>query len=127
MNRLKLVELIEAEKSKLSSQAREQWDELEASLYLSPEEETRLKPHEVSLTKRMAGLPVTDQNVIRGLMKLRAGLYDSDYAERQGEPGESHRNRAVVHAAMLKDRDEGRQVDLFISLERAIERLEKDV
>ena len=57
VDRLTLVELIEAEKAKLSPEALELWEELDASIYLSPEEETKLKRHEADLMYRMAELP----------------------------------------------------------------------
>ena len=37
------MELIEAEKAKLSPEALELWEDLDTSLYLSPEEEIKLK------------------------------------------------------------------------------------
>jgi hypothetical protein len=46
VSRLTLVELIEEQKARLSPEALELWEDVDASLYLSPEEETRLKPHE---------------------------------------------------------------------------------
>lgn len=48
VDRLTLVELIEAERAKLSPEARELWEELDTSLYLSPKEETKFKPHDLS-------------------------------------------------------------------------------
>jgi hypothetical protein len=46
VSRLTLAELIEEQKARLSPEALELWEDVDASLYLSPEEETRLKPHE---------------------------------------------------------------------------------
>lgn len=126
MDRLELVELIESEKAKLSPEGRELWTEFDASLYLSPEEETQLKAHEKDTIYRMTELSQFDQHVIDRLTRLRAGLYDSDFAECRGEPGEPKRNRSVIHAAMTKDRNEGRQLDPSMSLEQAKARLQED-
>jgi hypothetical protein len=105
VDRLTLVELIEAEKAKLSPEALELWEELDASLYMSPEEETRLKPHEVAIIERMTQLPEADRRVHNILTELRAGLYQSDYSERRGDPAQPHRDRCVITASIIKDRD----------------------
>ena len=132
VDRLTLVELIEAEKARLSPEALELWEDLDTSLYLSPEEETKLKPHEVALIGRMSGLPEADQHALNVLPELRAGLYQSDYSERRGDPSQSHRNRCVINAAMIKDRDERRQgkpaqINLHRTVEQALARLREDL
>ena len=40
------------------------------------------------------------------LTELRAGLYQSDYSERWGEPSQPHRDKAVIRASIIKDREE---------------------
>lgn len=123
VDRLTLVELIEAEKAELSPEARELWEELDTSLYLSPEEETSLKHHEVDTINRMAHLPEVDQHAINVLTELRAGLYQSDYSERLGEPSQPHRDRCVINASLIKDRDErgpGNSMPLEDSLYRTV-------
>jgi hypothetical protein len=107
VDRLTLVELIESEKAKLSPPALELWEEWDASIYLSPDNETRLKSHEIALIRRMAELPRADRSVIRVLRKLRAGLYQSDYSEQRGEPAEPHRNQCVIRAAVVKEMEAG--------------------
>jgi hypothetical protein len=126
------VELIEAEKAKLSPEALELWEDLDTSLYLSPEEEIKLKPHEEALAGSMSGLPEAGQHAINLLTELRAGLYQSDYSELRGEPAQPHRNRCVINAAMIKDRDERRQgkpvqIDLHRTVEQALARLREDL
>lgn len=106
VNRLTLVELIEAEKVKLSPEALELWEELDTSLYMSPEEETTLKPHEAALMRSMIYLPEADQHTINILTELRAGLYQSDYSERRGDLAQPRRDRCVITASIIKDRDE---------------------
>ncbi len=106
MDRLTLVELIEAEKSRLSPEALEQWEELDASLYVSPEDEITNSPQHASFVERLVRIPEADRRVIHVLRELRAGLYQSDYSERRGEPSQRHRDECVVKASVIKDRDE---------------------
>jgi hypothetical protein len=133
VDRLTLVELIKVEKTKLSPRALELWEELDASLYLSPEEETTLKPYEVATINRMAELPQPDQKIINVLTELRAGLYQSDYSERRGEPSQRHRDKCVITASLIKDRDErepGKPVQveelLHRTVDQALARLRED-
>jgi hypothetical protein len=132
VDRMMLVELIEGYKAKLSPKALELWEELDTSLYLSPEEETTLKPHEIALMESMAYLPESDQRVINVLTELRAGLYQSDYSERRGEPSQPHRDKCVIKASMVKDRDErepGTSMPLdglYRTVDQAIARLRED-
>ena len=107
VDRLTLVELIESEKAKLSPLALELFEELDAYIYLSPENETSVKPHELALMKRMAEVPGADRRVLKVLRKLRAGLYQSDYSEQRGEPADPHRNQCVIDAAGIKDMEAG--------------------
>ncbi len=126
MERLELVELIEGEKAKLSPEGRRLWDELDDSLYLSPEEENTLKTHEVDAIKQMAELPVLDQSIINRLSYLREGLYNSDHVERRGKSGESRRTQSVIYAAMKKEVDQNRQIDADMTLDQARSRLREE-
>jgi hypothetical protein len=133
VDRLTLVELIEAEKARLSPEALELWEEFDTSLYMSPEEETVLKPHERAIIRRMAELPEEDQRIHNVLTELRAGLYQSDYSERRGEPSQVHRDRCVIGASIIKDRDEPERerplpADVIFgrTVDQAIARLRED-
>ena len=106
MDRPTLVELIEAQKAKLSPEALQLWEELDSSLYMSPEEGTFLKRHEVELIDRMDRLPEKDRHIQDVLTELRAGLYQSDLSERRGEPPQPHRDKCVIDAWRIKNRDE---------------------
>jgi hypothetical protein len=107
VDRLTLVELIEAEKAKLSPEALELWEELDASLYMSPQEEPAfIKRREVELIDRMEELPDADQHIVNVLSELRAGLYESDLLERQGGPAQLHRAKCVIYTSVIKDREE---------------------
>jgi hypothetical protein len=79
IDRLTLVELIEEEKAKLSPEALELWEELEASLYTSSEEEPAfIKRREVQIIDRIEQLPDSQRHIVEVLSELRAGLYESD-------------------------------------------------
>jgi hypothetical protein len=129
VDRLTLVELIEGEVAKLSPRGRELWERLELHTETSaPEEatsETRPPPgrEQVEISQRMAELPWPEQGILEQLMELLAGLHSSDYAERRGQPGEPRRNMAVIVAAGIKDRSEGRQIAPDMTPEQAAARL----
>ena len=74
VDRQTLVELIEAQKAKLSPEALKLWEELDASLYMSPEEEPAfIKRREVEIIDRMEHLPEADQHIVNVLSELRGG------------------------------------------------------
>ena len=80
------MELIEAQKAKLSAEALMLWEELDASLYMSPEEEpTFIKRREVEIIDRMERLPEADQHIVNVLSELRARLYQADNSVRRRE------------------------------------------
>ena len=106
VDRQTLVELIEAEKAKLSPEALKLWEELDASLYMSPEEEPAfIKHREVEIINRMEQLPEADRHVVNVLTELRAGRYESDKSERREDPAQLHRDKCVIYASLIKDRD----------------------
>jgi|SRR5215210_1603023 len=128
VSRDELIELIEGEDAKLSLAGRELWEKLELMVQSAPEEATSATtppppPEQVEAIERMAALPEFEQGVLERLMELHRGLYSSDYAENHGQPGEPRRNLAVIVAAGLKDRREGRQIDPDMTPERAALRL----
>jgi hypothetical protein len=107
IDRLTLVELIEEEKAKLSPEALELWEELEASLYMSAEEELAfIKRREVQIIDRIEQLPEADQHIVEVLSELRAGLYESDFSERRGDTSGWHRDKGVIAASLIKDLEE---------------------
>jgi hypothetical protein len=129
VDRIELVELIEGETTKLSPRGRELWERLELHVEsTAPEEATpdTLPPpdHEqLDIADRMAELPRAEQGILERLIELMAGLRSSDYAESRGQPGEPRRNQAVIIAASIKDRREGRQVNPDMTPEQAAARL----
>jgi hypothetical protein len=125
LDRPTLVELIEEVKAKLSPEGLGLWEELDGSLYVSPQEATFLERHEVYLIDRMDRLPEEDRHIQDVLTQLRAGLYESDLSEHRGEPSQPHRDKCVIAASLIKDRDErGRENPM--SVEGALARLRKE-
>src|SRR5215212_7986619 len=107
MDRPTLVELIEEEKAKLSPEALKLWEELAASLYTSPEEESAfIKRREAEIIDGMDRLPEADRHIVDVLSELREGLYESDSSERRGDPSQWHRDKGVIGASVIKDREE---------------------
>jgi hypothetical protein len=102
------------------------WEQLEFSIEsTAPEEATpaTTPPPTTEEIERMAELPESEQGVVERLMELLAGLRSSDFAESRERPGEPIRNQAVIIAARLKDRREGRQIDPDTTPEGAAARL----
>ena len=107
VDRLTLAELIEGEKATLSPEALKLWEELDASLYMSPEEEPAfIKRREVEIIDRIDRLPEADRHIVDVLSELREGLYESDSSERRGDPSQWHRDKCVIGASLIKDPDE---------------------
>ena len=125
VDRLALVELIEAEKAKLSPEARDAWDDYDLSIYLSPEVPI-LMPHQRDATKDWAYLPTADRHILYVLIPLREGLHRSDSAESQGASGQEIREWYVKRAADQKDKWAGRQIDPDMTLQQALARLRED-
>jgi hypothetical protein len=126
LDRIRLIELIEGETSRLSLEGRELWEELEFTREFIPDpaDESRTA-REYDVMERIFELPMPEQFVVGRLAELVAALRRSEEAERRGKPGEEDRVRGVISAAMLKDREEGRTVDLNMTLQRALGRLKE--
>ena len=126
MDRLTLVKLIENETAKLSNEGREKWQDYNAAVYLSDDDERIPSPEQQALYARLRHLPQSDKDVIGRLKRLWVGLYQSDFEESKGKSGVGVREAAVIHAALLKDRAEGRERAPYRSLEDALDRLRED-
>ena len=126
MDRIQLIELIEAQTELLSDEGRVLWEELELLRESIPDpEEPRRMALEYDLMERIFGLPTPQQFVTSRLAELVGGLRAAEEAERRGESGEGHRAGGVINAAMLKDREEGQPIDVHMTLGRALARLEE--
>lgn len=126
MNRIRLIELIEGETRRLSEEGRELWEELEflRESIPDPEEESRMA-REYEITERIFELPVAEQFATGRFAELVCALRRAEEAERRGHSGDEHRVRGVINAATLKDRQEGRPIDPYMTLDGAIARLKK--
>ncbi len=122
MDRLELVELIEAEVAKLSAEGKDLWNRIELLVQAPPPGGFEAM---ASSAREVLNLSHHDQAVIDRLHDLLAGLYFSDEAEHRGEPGETHRNSAIIGAAGSKDRNAGSQIDPDMTLEQAVTRLKE--
>ena len=122
MSRNELVELLEGEAAKLSPEGKQLWKEMEVLVELDPEDEDTLSQQE-EINNRTAILPPNERHALERLTELRAGLYNSDNVEEQGESGEGHRVQAALIAAALKDVSEGRLADPEMTVEQALARL----
>jgi hypothetical protein len=120
VDRLTLVELIEAEKAKLSPEALELWNELGESHFFSNEADhfinedftieeadtfQRHQSHQLDIMKRFERMPEDDQRSKNVLIELQLGLKRADDAESRGEPAQPYWDKCVIHAASIKDRD----------------------
>jgi hypothetical protein len=124
VDKVRFIELIEGETTRLSPGGRELWEELEflRESIPDPADESRMAS-EYEIMERIFELPVPEQFVTGRLAELVAALRRSEEAEGRGEPGREERVRGVINAAMLKDREGGRKADPNMALERAIARL----
>ena len=123
-----LVEIIEGKDAKLSLVGRELWEALELMTRSAPEEATPVTTppptsEEHETIRRMAELPESEQGILARLMELHAGLYSSEFAENRGGDGGPRRDHAVILAAALKDRQDGRQGHPDITPSHAAARL----
>lgn len=124
MDKIRLIELMENEAARLSPEGRQLWEEWEFLVESAPELESRMA-REYEIAERIFELPVPEQIVISRLAELLTGLRKSDEAEGRGESGEGHRVRGLIHAAWLKDQEEGRTIDPDMTLDQAVARLKE--
>jgi hypothetical protein len=122
VNRNELAELLEGEAAKLSPEGKELWKEMEVLVELNPEDGDTLS-QQAGINNRTAILPPHERHALERLTELRAGLYNSDDVEEQGESGERHRVQAALIAAGLKDVSEGRLADPEMTIGQALARL----
>jgi hypothetical protein len=122
----RLVELIEAQAAWLPPEARELWEQLELlrESVPGPAESGRMAG-EYEVMERIFRLPMAEQFATSRLAELLGGLRAAEEARRRGESGDEHLAGGVIGAAMLKDRQEGRPTDPYLSPEQAIEWLKE--
>jgi hypothetical protein len=120
----RLVELIEGEAARLSPEGRELWEEWEFLVESAPDLESRMA-REYEISERIFELPKVEQGTISRLAELQRSLRASEEAEGRDESGEEQRVRGVINAAMLKDREEGRNPNPNMTLEQAVARFKE--
>ena len=126
LEKVRRIELIEAQIARLSPEAKDLWEQLEflRESIPDPSEHSRATA-EYEIMERIFELPIAEQFATSRLAELVGGLRAAEAAERRGKPGAEHRVGGVINAAMLKDRQEGRPIDTHATLERAIARLKE--
>jgi hypothetical protein len=126
LDKIRLIELIETQTARLSSEGRELWEQMEflREAIPNPADESRMAG-EYEIMERIFELPMHEQFLTSQLAELVGGLRAAEEAERRGESGDEHRVRSVINAALLKDRLEGRTIDPHMTLEGAIARLKE--
>jgi hypothetical protein len=124
LEKVRLTELIEAQTTRLSPEAKGLWEQLELlrESIADPADERRMAG-EYEIMERIFELPMAEQFATSRLAELVGGLRAAEEAQRRGESGVEHRVRGVINAAMLRDRQEGRLIDPIMTLEQAIARL----
>jgi hypothetical protein len=123
-SRLEVVEVIEEHAAQLTPEGRDLAERMELLEEVSPDP-GRPAPYNTQRAQAYEAwdLPPRDRSIIERLLMLWEGLEESDAAERQGEPGERYRNKAVIVAAEIKARSGGRPVAPGMTPEQAVARL----
>jgi hypothetical protein len=121
LDRVRLIELIEAEAKRLSPEGREFWEDSEF-LWESAQEwraewfaNTRSQSGSSTCPYRNRPHQEAHRAADRFARLRRGG--------RSGEYGEEYRARGVIHTAWLKDREGGRKPDPEMTLDQALARL----
>jgi hypothetical protein len=124
MNRLELVELIEDQVAKLTPEGRDLAERMELLAELPPgPDHPATHAAQRAQADQAWDLSPRDRSIIERLLVLWEALERADVADRRGESGERYRNMAVIGAAGIKDRSEGRMIDPDMTPERAAARL----
>jgi hypothetical protein len=126
LDKLSLIELIEVQTARLSTEAKDLWEQLELLRESIPHHaDERRMAGEFEIMERIFELPMAEQFATSRLAELVGGLRMAEEAQRRGESGDEHRVRGVINAAMLKDRQEGRSIDPHMTLEQAVARVKE--
>ena len=124
MDRLEMVKLIEGQAAKLTSEGRALAERMEllAEAPLGPDHRATYAAQRAQAEEAW-DLSSLDRSIIERLHVLWEGLERSDGADRRGKSGARYRDRAVIVAAGIKDRSEGRMVDPDMTPAKAVSRL----
>ena len=125
MDRLEMVELIEGLAAKLTPEGRDLAERMEllAETPLAPDHRATYAAQRAQADEAWDLPSSLDRSIIERLHVLWEGLERSDGAARREKSGARYRDMAVVVAAGIKDRSEGRMVDPDMSPAKAVSRL----
>ena len=124
MDRLEMVKLIEGQAAKLSPEGRDLAERMELLAEAPPGPDHRATyAAQRAQAEEAWDLSSLDRSIIEQLQVLWVGLERSDGADRRGKSGARYRDRAVIVAAGIKDRSEGRMIDPDMTPAKAVSRL----
>lgn len=130
MDDLVLVGIMEAEAGKLSPAGSDTWAVVESAAELNPPGSPEFNAALPDLARQIRGLSRHDSGVIRRLIKLypeRKNANDLEEKCKEGWFAKEWRRRAVIEAARRKDQQEGRSVNLDMTVEEAVRTLVGDL
>ena len=125
MDRLEMVELIEDQAAKLTPEGRNLAERMEllAEAPPGPDHRATYAAQRAQADEAWDLSSSLDRSIIERLHVLWEGLERSDGAARRGKSGARYRDMAVVVAAGMKDRSEGRMIDPDMTPDKAVSRL----
>ena len=125
MDRLEMVELIEDQAAKLTPEGRDLAERMEllAEAPPGPDHRATYAAQRAQADEAWDLSSSLDRSIIERLHVLWEGLERSDGAARHGKSGARYRDMAVVVAAGIKDRSEGRMIDPDMTPDKAVSRL----
>jgi len=125
MDRLEMVELIEDQAAKLTPEGRELAERMEllAEAPPAPDHRATYAAQRAQADEAWDLSSSLDRSIIERLHVLWEGIERSDGAARRGKSGARYRDMAVVVAAGIRDRSEGRMVDPDMTPDKAVSRL----
>jgi hypothetical protein len=126
MDRLEMVELIEEQAAKLTPEGRDLAERMELLAEAPPGPDHRATYDAAQRAQADEAWDLSsslDRSIIERLHVLWEGLERSDGAARRGKSGARYRDMAVVVAAGIKDRSEGRMIDPDMTPAKAVSRL----
>jgi hypothetical protein len=125
MDRLEMVELIEGLAAKLTPEGRDLAERMEllAEAPLGLDHRATYAAQRAQADEAWDLSSSLDRSIIERLHVLWEGLERSDGAARREKSGARYRDMAVVVAAGIKDKSEGRMVDPDMTPDKAVSRL----
>ena len=123
MDRLELVELLEGQAARLTPEGRDLAQRMELLAEAPPGGPATTYATQRGQADAAWDLSPRDRGIIERLLMLGEGLERSATSDRRRESGAQYRDMAVIGAAEMKDRSEGRMVEPDMTPEQAAARL----